>query len=96
MKYLHKVMLSHKNFDLTYGALLFASNCRMFSISRGLFLNRVKRDPQGFKFDGVVHQSYLDVFLKDLGCGEVELSKDFYRLTLDSEYPELFGLVDAE
>ena len=92
IKYFHKALESHKNFDLKYAALLFASNRRMFSVSRGLFLNRVKRGPQGFVFDGVVRQSLLDSFLKESG-GDV--SVDFYRIGLNSSYVELFGLGDA-
>lgn len=87
LKYLYK-SFKFEGENVVYGALLFASNCRMFSMSQRLHNpSVVKRDKVGYVFDGCLASGVLDWYLveKDLS---VEL--DVYKFELDMSYPELF------
>jgi hypothetical protein len=94
LKYVNKTILSE---DKTYAALLFASNKRMFSMSRGLrdLLDvRCKSEKQGYTFRGTVEESEIRAF-----CAEENVVyDDFVRAKITNEilylYPQLFDVFD--
>ena len=87
VKYLNKCMLGVR--DIRYAALLFASNKRMWSISRDLAVPQKKREPRGFVMDGVVNSSDFDVYLREHGL--VPEETDYLEAQVDRRFPELFG-----
>ena len=95
LKYVNKTILGE---DKIYAALLFASNKRMFSMSRGLRdkLNVNRRvEKQGYAFRGTVEESEVRAF-----CNEENLTyEDFVRVKLSTEilyqYPLLFDVLDT-
>jgi len=95
LKYVNKTILGE---DKTYAALLFASNKRMFSMSRGLraLLDvRCKREKQGFAFGGTVEESEVRTFCTE----ENVIYEDFVRTKITNEmlykYPQLFDVLDT-
>lgn len=95
LKYVNKTILSD---DKTYAALLFASNKRMFSMSRGLMEIlgvRRERKKQGFMFRGTVEESEVRAFYSE----ENVAYDDFVQTKVTTEvlyqYPELFDAIDT-
>jgi hypothetical protein len=94
LKYVNKSILGE---DKTYAALLFASNKRMFSMSRGLRDKlgvRCKIENQGYAFRGTVEEGEVRAF-----CNEENLTyEDFVRVRLSTEIlyqnPLLFDVLD--
>lgn len=92
LKYVNKTLSSE---DKAFSAVLFASNKRLFSMSKGcqgmVNVGRELKPNQGYEFLGSVMQADLSVF-----CDEkaVELST-FLRVRVEIEdyyrFPELFG-----
>ena len=92
MKYVNKTL---NQADRRFAALLFASNRRLFSMSRGcqnmVNVGRVKKENQGFSYVGSVAEGEIRAY-----CDEraVELS-DFMVFDVDRvdlyEFPILFG-----
>lgn len=91
LKYVNKTISIYQNSktsnqNLTYGALLFASNRRLFSVSRGL---RVFADPtkkkQGYTFVGCVPASLLRSF-----CQEKDVPFGF-AVSIDAELIDPYG-----
>jgi len=95
LKYVNKTILGE---DKTYAALLFASNKRMFSMSRGLRDKlgvRHKIEKQGYAFRGTVEEGEVRAF-----CNEENLTyEDFVRVELSTEilyqYPLLLDVLDT-
>jgi hypothetical protein len=93
LKYVNKTL---NQSDKAFSAVLFASNKRLFSMSRGcqglVNCGRVPHQKQGYEFAGSVSQSDLELF-----CDEkaVEISP-FFRVTVETEdyyeFPTLFGV----
>jgi hypothetical protein len=95
LKYVNKTILGE---DKIYAALLFASNKRMFSMSRGLRDKlgvRCKIEKQGYAFSGTVEEGEVRAF-----CEEENVAyEDFIRAKLSTEilyrYPQLFDVFDV-
>jgi hypothetical protein len=93
LKYVNKTLSSE---DKAFSAVLFASNKRLFSMSRGcqnmVNVGKELKQKQGYEFEGSVMQSDLAVF-----CDEkaIELTP-FLRIKVETEdfyeFPELFGV----
>ena len=92
MKYLNKA-LDPK--DPKYPALLFASNTRMFGMSRGcqnmVNVFKVKKDPQGFEYAGSILKSSLEVYCRETGIKLVDIIKiKLMSYQQIRDFPEIF------
>jgi hypothetical protein len=71
MKYVNKSISASADSSVSdqsvkYGALLFASNRRLFGVSKGLRVFAEPKKPnQGFTYDGIVGGSELHSFCRD-------------------------------
>jgi hypothetical protein len=65
LKYVNKSISSE---NVQYSALLFASNRRLFGVSKGLrVFGAVKKEPQGFEYQGCVSASELKSYCEESG-----------------------------
>jgi hypothetical protein len=95
LKYVNK---SLKTTDKVYSAVLFASNKRLFSMSRKLqsITRRDKESEKGFEYQGVVNENHLKEF-----CQEKDIKFSDYvviaevSLELMSEFPLVFCIRDV-
>jgi hypothetical protein len=93
MKYVNKTL---RNEDRRYSAVLFASNKRVFAMSKGCqnLINAVKlpKEPKGFEFKGSVSNRELIEFCDERGV-EIEAFMTIRAETSDYyEFPLLFGI----
>jgi hypothetical protein len=92
MKYVNKTLNSENK---SYSAVLFASNRRLFAMSKGcqnmVNVGKKPSDPRGYVFESSVRESELIVFCDSVGV-EIEA---FMKINVDfedyREFPSLFG-----
>lgn len=91
LKYVNKTL---SNVDKKYSALLFASNKRVFGLSRGaqnmVNVGRVKKEPQGFEFLGSVSVGEVEAFLAEQGIEFGFMARVTVSLAQEYEYGYLF------
>ena len=95
MKYVNKTLVGVGQ-DLLFGALLFASNKRMFSLSRDLIVPRntavipsVSAPAPKYVYEGVCMQSDLDLLLREKN---LPLDCDVVHVEFDGGFPLVFGV----
>lgn len=100
LKYVNKSIVGHKNFNLNDSAIFFATNKRLFSLSRNLFgrigIKQQAQNEAKYRFLGSKSASVVNNFVTDLGLNKDDL---FYRITCESIYfyiyPYLFFIDDS-
>jgi len=95
MKYVNKTL---RNGDRLFSAVLFASNKRLFSMSKGcqniINVGKLPRMKKGFEFAGSVCESELIAFCNEKGI-EIEAFMIIEAETVDYyEFPELFNVYE--
>jgi hypothetical protein len=96
LKYVNKSIFGE---DKTYAALLFASNKRMFSMSRGLKdltgARRAIRN-QGYSFRGTVGESEVRAFCDGEGVSYEDFVRAKTTVEMFYRFPELFDSYETE
>jgi hypothetical protein len=96
LKYVNKSLKNSSRSDRKYGALLFASNKRLFSISKGLqvLCGKKKAVKQGYEYQGTVHNSVVKAFCEDQVLPQFAFGHVCYKVDDRSvlyRYKKLFG-----
>ena len=97
LKYVNKSLRNSSRSDRSYGALLFASNKRLFSISKGfqVLCGKKKVEKQGYEYEGTVHNSVVKEFCEDQVLPQFDLGHVRWKLDDRSmlyRYGDLFGV----